>query len=122
MSSAKKRHVDGSTTIENLKGVIEGFVAQRDWAQFHSPKNLAMAIGVEAGELMDIFRWASVEDSVNMMGKAGSRRAVEDEIADVMICCLALANRTGIDLSQAINRKVRKNRNKYPVQKYKGRY
>lgn len=122
MSSTNGRQGDRSVTLEELKGLVEKFVVQRDWAQFHSPKNLAMAIGVEAGELMDIFRWASADGSADMLGNGRTRRAVENEIADVMICCLALANRTEIDLSRAIKRKVEMNRKKYPIEKYKGKY
>ena len=122
MSSAKKHHGDGTTTIEELKTIVEVFVAQRDWAQFHSPKNLAMAIGVEAGELMDLFRWHSESASIQAFKNLKYRKAATEELADVMICALAFANRTGIDLADAVHHKVMKNSKNYPIKRYKGRY
>lgn len=122
MSSPKKRRGDGSVTIDELKSTVEQFVVERDWAQFHSPKNLAMAIGVEAGELMDLFRWHSESQSIRAMKNGKSRRAATEELADVMICALSFANRTGIDISQAVKRKVLKNSKKYPSHIYKGRF
>lgn len=122
MSRVKKRRGDGSTTIEELKALIEEFVAQRDWAQFHSPKNLAMAIGVEAGELMDLFRWHSEPQSIRAMKNGKSRKAATEELADVVICALSFANRTEIDVAQAVKSKVIQNSRKYPVQTYKGRF
>jgi dCTP diphosphatase len=122
MSSTKKRGGDGSTTIEELKSIVEVFVAQRDWAQFHSPKNLAMAIGVEAGELMDLFRWHSDDGSRSFMKEKARRNAAIEELADVVICALAFANRTGVDLSTAVMQKVSKNQKKYPVRKFKGKF
>ena len=122
MSSPKKHRNDGSTTIEELKAIVEEFVAQRDWAQFHSPKNLAMAIGVEAGELMDLFRWHSEDGSRRFMKEKASQGAAIEELADVVICALAFANRTGVDLSRAVMQKVSKNERKYPVRKFKGKF
>jgi dCTP diphosphatase len=113
---------DEHTTIAELKSLVEEFVAQRDWAQFHSPKNLAMAIGVEAGELMDLFRWPSEAQSVQAMKNGKARRKAAEELADVVICALGFANRTGIDLAQAIRNKVSKNSKKYPLRTYKGRF
>ena len=121
MSSAKRRG-DGSTTIDELKTIVEKFVAQRNWAQFHSPKNLAMAIGVEAGELMDLFRWQSEEESRKAMESATHRKAAQDEVADIVICALSFANRTGIDLAEAVKRKVIMNSKKYPIAIYRGKY
>ena len=71
MSSVNKGLQDEATTLRQLKQLVEEFVAARDWAQFHSPKNLAMAIGVEAGELMDLFRWHSEVDSRKVMKNGG---------------------------------------------------
>ena len=112
---------DPITSIQALKGMVEGYVSERDWAKFHSPKNLAMAIGVEAGELMDLFRWQSEKQSVRDMKNGKLRRAAADEIADIQICLLAFANRTGINLSQIVYKKIQRIRKKYPPQYYKGR-
>lgn len=122
MSKDKTRSRDEVVTVAQLKLLVEQFVAERDWAQFHSPKNLAMAIGVEAGELMDLFRWYSEADSRKVMKNGSVRKAAIEELADVVICALAFANRTGIDLSTAIKQKVSKNERKYPAKKFKGKF
>lgn len=120
----RKREVqfDERTTLDTLKQEVEQFVAEREWEQFHSPKNLAMAIGVEAGELMDLFRWHSEAGSRRVMRNGMIRRAAIEELADVVICALAFANRTGVDLSRAVMQKVSKNERKYPVRKFKGKF
>src|SRR6185295_7588350 len=120
MSQNKTVRADEHTTIAELKSLVEEFVSQRDWAQFHSPKNLAMAIGVEAGELMDLFRWHSESQSIRAMKAGKSRRAATEELADVVICALSFANRTGVDIAQAVKSKVLKNSRKYPAHIYKG--
>lgn len=121
MSSGKKNS-DELTTLDDLKQIVEDFVRQRDWAKFHSPKNLAMAIGVEAGELMDLFRWHTETGSRRLMKDRKSRKAAVEELADIVICALAFANRTGIDITSAVSRKVQKNAQKYPVEEYRGRF
>lgn len=122
MSKNKTTTRDEVATVAELKSIIEQFVAERDWAQFHSPKNLAMAIGVEAGELMDLFRWQSESQSIRAMKNGKSRRAATEELADVVICALSFANRTGIDIAQAVRNKVLTNAKKYPLHIYKGRF
>jgi dCTP diphosphatase len=122
MSKDKIGRRDEVTSVAELKSLVERFVAERDWAQFHSPKNLAMAIGVEAGELMDLFRWQSESQSIRAMKNGKSRKAATEELADVVICALSFANRTGIDIAQAVKNKVLKNSKKYPLQAYKGRF
>ena len=107
---------------EELKLLVEEFVADRAWAQYHSPKNVAMALGVEAGELMGLFRWHSEKENLRAMKSVKVRRAASEELADVVICALSFANRTGIDLADAVRRKVAKNARKYPVRKYRGRF
>jgi dCTP diphosphatase len=71
---------DELTTVAELKSLVENFVIQRDWAQFHSPKNLAMAIGVEAGELMDLFRWHSEAQSVQTMKNVIAKKRAAEEL------------------------------------------
>jgi dCTP diphosphatase len=121
MSKAKMGRLDDSATVGELKSLVEKFVAERDWAQFHSPKNLAMAIGVEAGELMDLFRWHSETHSIQAMKDEKYRKAATEELSDVVICALSFANRTGIDIARAVRSKILKNSRKYPVQTFKGR-
>lgn len=113
---------DETATVAELKAFVEKFVVERNWAQFHSPKNVAMAIGVEAGELMDLFRWHSESQSTQAMRTGKVRTAAIEELADVVICALSFANRSRIDIAQAVRCKIIKNSKKYPVNKYKGRF
>jgi len=114
--------MDRTTTLLELKNLVEQFVGERDWFQFHSSKNLSIAIAVEAAELMDLFKWHTDHKSTQVMRKAHTRSAAIDELADIVILSLAFANRYHIDLSQALRNKLLKNRRKYPARKYKGRY
>ena len=104
--------MDEKTTISDLKALVEGFVDQRDWAQFHSPKNLSMALAVEASELMELFKWHTEIESVEAMKQSSTKDAAVEEMADVVIYCVAFANRNGIDIAQAVKRKVASNRQK----------
>lgn len=87
------------------------FLEERDWDQFHSPENLAKSISIEAGELLECFQWDGNYDLED----------VSDEIADVMFYCLDLSERLGIDSIENLERKLQKNREKYPVEKSKGK-
>lgn len=91
---------------------IRKFSSDRDWGQFHSPANLAKSISIEAGELLECFQWD--EDHYDL-------EAVKDEVADVIVYCIDLVDRLGLDLDEVINRKMAKNEAKYPVEKAKGR-
>lgn len=91
---------------------IRKFSSDRDWGQFHSPANLAKSISIEAGELLECFQWD--EDRYDL-------EAVKDEVADVIVYCIDLVDRLGLDLDEVINRKMAKNEAKYPVDKAKGR-
>lgn len=91
---------------------IRKFSSDRDWGQFHSPANLAKSISIEAGELLECFQWD--EDCYDL-------EAVKDEVADVIVYCIDLVDRLGLDLDEVINRKMAKNEAKYPVEKAKGR-
>ena len=113
---------DEKTTISDLKHLIEDFVKVRDWEQFHTPKNLSMAIAIEASELMDLFKWYGSGDSIEQMTKDGVRNAASEELADVLILCLAFANRNGIDVQSTVKAKLAKNDQKYPKDKFKGRF
>lgn len=109
---------DADTPVQELRDLVAAFVAEREWERFHTPKNLAMAIAVEAAELMELFQWADGREPLD-----GARRAsLEQELADVVIYCLAMANAAGVDLADAVRRKVEANARKYPVDLYRGRY
>jgi NTP pyrophosphatase (non-canonical NTP hydrolase) len=90
---------------------LAAFVAERDWAQFHTPENLAKSIAIEAGELLECFQW-------NANGEAAQ---VRDELADVLTYCLLLADRMGVDPDQIVLDKLQRTRAKYPVEKSRGR-
>jgi NTP pyrophosphatase (non-canonical NTP hydrolase) len=113
---------DATTTVADLKKAMAEFVQARDWAQFHSPKNLSMSLAVEAAELMEHFLW--MDNAESHIGKfdAAARQAIGEEMADVACLLLAMSNATGIDLSDALTAKLLKNAEKYPAERYQGRY
>jgi NTP pyrophosphatase (non-canonical NTP hydrolase) len=113
---------DSTTTVAALREEMRRFVRERDWEVFHSPKNLAMALSVEAAELMEHFLWIDNEVSREQMREPARRTAVADEIADVLGVCLSLCNVLELDLSDAFLDKMSRNVLKYPVEKARGRY
>lgn len=112
---------DPETTLAALKGEILSFVRERDWEQFHSPKNLSMALAAEAAELMEHFLWVESRESPARLNEPGRREKVEEELADILIYALEFANMTGIDASRAIREKLSKNNRRYPAEQCKGR-
>jgi NTP pyrophosphatase (non-canonical NTP hydrolase) len=113
---------DSTTTIAELRDMIREFVEERDWRQFHSPKNLSMALAIEAAELMEHFQWISVEASRELALDDTKRAAAGEELADVIAYGFALANELGLDVSDAIRDKMAKNVRKYPPDEFRGRY
>lgn len=113
---------DSSTTVAELKTLVARFVDERHWRQFHTPKNLAMSIAVEAAELMEHFQWLTPDESSAVAGDAGNRDAAGEELADVVCYALAMANALGLDLAGAVERKMVKNAQKYPADQFRGRY
>ncbi len=113
---------DEQTTIAELRLLVERFVQERDWKQFHTPKNLAIALAVEAAELMEHFQWLDPQESRAVADDAAKRSAAGEELADVVCYALAMANELGLDLSTAVADKMRKNVEKYPVDAYRGRW
>lgn len=100
---------------------LRAFVAEREWQQFHDPKNLAMAVASEAGELLALFRWIRGDEADAYVQTAEGRGRVSAEIADVAVALLLLCDRTGIDLAQAVREKLEVNRKNYPVEASRGR-
>ena len=105
--------------LEVLRAQLRAFVAERDWDQFHTPKNLAMALVAEAGELVEHFQWLTPEQSSEL--SAETRSEVELEIADVLLFLLRLCDKLDVDPVAAADKKLELNRQKYPVEKAKGR-
>jgi dCTP diphosphatase len=106
------------TELESLREQLRSFAAARDWGQFHSPKNLAMALSAEAGELLEVFQWLTEAQSRSLA--ADARAAASEEIADVLLYLIRLCDELGIDPIAAANRKLVANGEKYPVDKARG--
>src|SRR5438132_4095235 len=106
---------DSRKTVQELKDEIRKFMEEREWQQYHTPKNMSMQIANEAAELMEPFMF--VESSQSMQELEAKRQAVENEVADVAICLLNFCLRTNIDLAQAIENKMKLNAQKYPIEK-----
>jgi NTP pyrophosphatase (non-canonical NTP hydrolase) len=113
---------DATTTVAHLRNVVEQFVDCRDWHQFHTPKNLAMSMAIEAAELMEHFQWLTPEQSRAVAGQPEKLAEVADEMADVLCYLLAMANELGLDLAAALESKMVKNARKYPEEEYRGRF
>jgi NTP pyrophosphatase (non-canonical NTP hydrolase) len=112
---------DGEVTLGSLKEKILAFAREREWEQFHNPKNLSMALAAEAAELMEHFLWANPADSAVRAAEPARREKIGEELADVIIYALEFANVTGIDVTAAIEDKLVKNAINYPVEKARGR-
>lgn len=110
---------DATTTIAQMRSRIAAFNEERDWAQYHCPRNLAMSVVVEAGELLELYLWS--EDDGPQPAVASRSPRVTEEAADVAICLLNLCERVGIDLAAAVDAKLAMNAEKYPVDRARGR-
>jgi NTP pyrophosphatase (non-canonical NTP hydrolase) len=113
---------DPTTPIQDLKELMRVFVDEREWRQFHSPKNLSMSLAIEAAELMEHFQWIDVAASRQVKNDPEKRAAIGEELADVLCYALALANELELDVSEIIRAKMIKNAAKYPAAEFRGRY
>ena len=113
---------DASSSVAELRKLVADFVAQRDWSQFHAPKNISMALAIEAAELMEHFQWISPEASREIPHDPDTLAAVGEELSDVFGYTLAMANELGIDISTAFRAKMVKNALKYPAEEFRGKY
>jgi dCTP diphosphatase len=113
---------DTDTTVAELKELVRDFRDRRDWEQFHTPKNLSMSIAIEAAELMEQFQWLTPEESRRLRESEVKSARLAEELADVLIYGLSLANSLDIDLSAALVDKLGKNAEKYPEDQYQGRF
>jgi NTP pyrophosphatase (non-canonical NTP hydrolase) len=104
---------DSSTTIQQLKDSVDRFKLDRDWEQYHTPQDLAVSISIEAAELLELFQWGLGEKNLD----SEKLERIKEELADVMIYCLSLANTVNIDVSTIVNDKIKLNAEKYPVGK-----
>lgn len=113
---------DADTSLADLRSAVAAFVAERDWQQFHTPKNLAMSLAIEAAELMEHFQWLTGEESQAVAADTERRAAVGAELADVLCYALALANALSIDVATAVREKLAQNALKYPAAQFRGRW
>ena len=113
---------DATTPISTLKTAMQQFVTERSWEQFHSPKNLAMSLAIEAAELMEHVQWLEPQASRELKQDAARKAAMGEEIADVFCYLLALCNALDLDLTSTTLAKMLKNQQKYPATEYRGRY
>ena len=111
---------DTNTCVDQLRQCMRTFVEQRDWEQFHSPKNLSMSLAIEAAELMEHFQWITIEQSRAI--DEHQKAAAGEELADVICYALALANSLDIDITSTVHKKMEKNRLKYPADEFRGRF
>lgn len=111
--------MDEKTTISELKLKVKEFIDKRDWGKFHDVKELSLALSVEASELLEHFRWLKDEEITKKLNE--KREDIEDELADITYFVLRIAEMNDIDLTKAIERKLNKNNDKYPINKVKGK-
>ena len=105
--------------VQELQATLAQFAKDRDWDQFHSPKNLAMALSVECSELLEIFQWLSQDQSLDL--PEDKRKQVEEEIADIAIYLLRFSDKVGVDLAAAVDSKLEANAVKYPADLVRGK-
>jgi dCTP diphosphatase len=120
MSNTPSSTPAGSGEFRALAEAIHAFVAEREWQPFHDPKNLAMAVAVEAAELMEHFRWCSSEQSRAVLADPRARPEIEHEVADVLILLIEFCSIAGIDPAAAVRAKLQLNAQRYPVALSKG--
>jgi NTP pyrophosphatase (non-canonical NTP hydrolase) len=114
---------DDAATLGWLREMMREFVRERQWEKYHTPRNLAASVSVEAGELLELFQWLTAEEAITR-GREDEkfRRAVGEELCDVMMYCISLANALELNVAETIAAKMVKNRAKYPPEKFRGHY
>jgi dCTP diphosphatase len=105
---------------QKLANALRSFAAERDWDQFHTPKNLAASISVEAAELLELFQWSRGQRGWDEVLDASIRSRVEDELADILLYVIRFADKAGIDLEAIAERKIALNAEKYPAERFRG--
>ena len=118
----RRTMTDHATTVAELRELVSRFVAERNWEQFHAPKNLSMSLAIEAAELMEHFQWIDAAESRRVGDDPAKLAVIRDELADVLCYALALANALNLDLSHAVRDKMVKNAVKYPAEQSRGRF
>ena len=116
----KDKKLDEILTVNNLKEKVKSFCHEREWDQFHNAKDLIIAMIIEVGELLEIFRWKNINETEEVFKNPDKLEKVKDEVADILFFILRLAQKYEIDLSSSLLNKIEKNKIKYPVEKFKG--
>lgn len=111
---------DENTTVNELKKIVQKFCEDRDWDQFHNPKDLVIGVATEACELLELFLWQPTEEATEILSDKLKNERVREELADVLYFVLRFAQKNGIDLSKILAEKIKKNEEKYPVEKARG--
>lgn len=106
--------------LDKIKNYLEEYAKARDWEQFHNPKNIAMALSVEAGELVELFQWLSPEQALQVKDNPEKLNHVSEELADILSYTILMAKYLGVNLEEALEAKLLKNAEKYPVDKARG--
>ena len=112
--------MDHKTNIHELKDKVKKFCDERDWDQHHNPKDLAIAITLEAAELLELFRYKSNKEMEDLFNDEAKRQEIAEEAADILHMLLRFSQKYGIDLTTELGKKMDKNEKKYPVDKCKG--
>ena len=113
---------DRTTTLAELVKLVDDFVAERAWEPFHDPKNLSCSIAIEAAELMEHFQWLRTDQLEAVKKDAEKMEAIREEVADIMAYTLSFASTMDIDVSAALESKMKKNAKKYPAGEFRGRF
>ena len=106
--------------ISDLQKKVASFVHERNWKEFHTPKDLALSIAIETAELLELFQWKTNKEIQELLNDTKYRNRIEEEIADIMIYILVLSNTLDIDLSKVVLQKIQINKDRYSIQKAKG--
>ena len=112
---------DGNTVVEELIDNVREFLREREWEKYHNPKDLAESICIEAAELLQIFQWITPQESEQFKNDPSKVQRIREELADIAIYCLSIANTLKIDLTGSILKKIEQNKKKYPPDIYKGK-
>jgi len=113
--------MDKTTTFAQLKEEFEKFVTERDWAKYHHPKEVAISLVLEAAELLEIFQWEEKQEIPKIKSDNRTMQRIKEEISDIILYCISIANRLDIDISTAIREKLELNKKKYPADVVKGK-
>jgi len=112
---------DNETSVATLRTAVRNFIRERSWEKYHNPKNVAESICIEGAELLQLFQWTTLEQSEELKRDKEKMRKIKEELSDVVIYCLSMANSIDIDLSDSVLEKLELDKQKYPADLYEGK-